>query len=276
MRLATIEHRGATHAARVEDDGLHLLDAPDVGSLLADPAWQEVARRGDQVVEGDAVRWLPVVPHPSKTVCVGLNYRSHILEMGRDLPEHPTLFAKFEESLIGPFDPIAIPAESAQMDWEAELAVVIGRTVRRADRAAAERAIAGFTVMNDVTARDWQFRTREWLQGKTFEGTTPLGPLLVTPDELPGGCAPAVEISCLVDGAAVQRANTSDLVFGPADLVSYVSTIVTLRPGDVIATGTPGGVGHAREPAVYLQPGQTLQTRIEGIGELRNATRAER
>jgi acylpyruvate hydrolase len=215
-----------------------------------------------------------VIPNPGKIVCVGLNYRNHILEMGRDLPEHPTLFAKFADALIGARDDIDLAPESDCVDWEAELAVVIGRTVRRADAQEAADAIAGFTVMNDVTMRDWQFRTKEWLQGKTFEGTTPLGPVLVTPDELEGGVAPALTMTCSVDGDVVQKADTSDLVFGPVDLVRYASTIMTLRPGDVIATGTPGGVGHARKPARYLADGDTLVTEIDGIGRLKNVARA--
>ena len=156
------------------------------------------------------------------------------------------------------------------MDWEAELVIVIGQTVRRADDAQAAAAIAGFTVMNDVTMRDWQFRTREWLQGKTFEGTTPLGPMLVTPDELPGGVRPSLSLTCTVDGETVQEADTSDLVFDPVTLVQYVSTIGTLRPGDVIATGTPGGVGHARTPPRYLSVGNVVVASIDGIGQLRN------
>ena len=160
------------------------------------------------------------------------------------------------------------------MDWEAELVVVIGHAVRRADEEQAVAAIAGFTVMNDVTMRDWQFRTREWLQGKTFEGTTPLGPVLVTPDELAGGVQPALTITCTVNGEMVQKADTSDLVFDPVTLVRYVSTIGTLRPGDIIATGTPGGVGHARTPPRYLSAGEMVVTEIDGIGQLMNMVSA--
>ena len=213
------------------------------------------------------------MPRPGKVLCVGLNYRSHILEMGRDLPEHPTLFATFAEALIGAGDDIALPPESDAVDWEAELAVVIGSPVRRADDEQAAAAIAGFTVMNDVSMRDWQFRTKEWLQGKTFEGTTPLGPVLVTPDELPGGVRPALPMTATLDGETVQKADTSDLVFDPVALVRYASTILTLQPGDVIATGTPGGVGHARTPPRYLTDGAVLVTEIAGIGRLRNTAR---
>ena len=172
-------------------------------------------------------------------------------------------------------DDIHLPAESAQVDWEAELAVVIGETVRRADAAGAARAIAGFTVLNDVTARDWQYRTKQWLQGKTFENTTPVGPVLVTPDELPGTVAPELTMVCSVDGELMQKADTSELVFPPVELVRYVSTVVTLRPGDVIATGTPGGVGHARKPPRYLGDGSRLVTEISGIGRLENTVRSE-
>src|SRR5690606_12110296 len=205
---------------------------------------------------------------------VGLNYRTHILEMGRELPEHPTLFAKFPEALVGPHDEIALDPQSQAVDWEAELAVVVGAPVRRATEAEAEAAIAGFAVLNDVTMRDWQYRTLQWLQGKTFEATTPFGPQLVTPDELPGGVRPALALTCAVDGETVQSANTSDLVFDPVALVGYVSRILTLGPGDVIATGPPGGVGHARTPARYLPDGAVLTTAIDGLGEQRNAARA--
>jgi acylpyruvate hydrolase len=154
--------------------------------------------------------------------------------MGRDLPEYPTLFAKYPEALIGAFDPLTLPAESDQVDREAELAVVVGRRVRHAGAAAASEAIAGYSIINDVTLRDWEYRTPEWLQGKTFEATTPFGPHLVTPDEI----APDAKISCLVDGEVVQDSTIADLLFGPVDLVRYISTILPLDPGDVIATGT--------------------------------------
>jgi acylpyruvate hydrolase len=270
MKFATIRTGdGRTRAVRIEADRLVGLGAPDVGTLLAQPQWRSAA-----AVDGPAydvgTELAPVVPHPGKIVCVGLNYRSHILEMGRDLPEHPTLFAKFTDALIGPTDDIALAPESDQVDWEAELVVVLGATVRRADEEAAVDAIAGFTVMNDVTMRDWQFRTREWLQGKTFEGTTPLGPVMVTPDELTGGVAPELMISTTVNGELMQKADTADLLFNPVDLVRYVSTMTTLRPGDVIATGTPAGVGHARTPQRFLSDGDLVVTEVSGIGRLEN------
>jgi acylpyruvate hydrolase len=157
---------------------------------------------------------------------------------------------------------------SKEADWEAELAVVVGRTVRDATPAQAREAIAGYTVLNDVSIRDYQWRTRQWLAGKTFEATTPAGPVLVTPDEVDH--ARDLRITCEVDGEVMQHSRTSDLVFRPEDIMSYVSEIITLDPGDLIATGTPGGVGAARDPQVFLRAGQTLRTAVEGIGELVN------
>lgn len=272
MKLTTLRTPAGTRAARVEGSSLVELDAPDVGTLLADPGWATRARADGP--RHTTAELAPVVPRPGKIFCVGLNYRTHILEMGRELPEFPTLFAKFPEALIGAGDPVALPPESAAVDWEAELAVVIGAPVRRATAEEATQAIAGFAVLNDVTMRDWQYRSVQWLQGKTFEATTPLGPWLVTPDELPGGVRPTLDLRCLVDGDVVQAANTGDLVFDPVALVEYISRIVTLQPGDVIATGTPGGVGHAHKPPRYLGEGSVLETEIEGLGSQRNVVRA--
>jgi len=264
MRLATIRTASGTSAVRIDGDLAIECGARDVGELLAAPDWRAKAGSADGPRHRTKdLSYEPVVPRPGKIICVGLNYRSHIIEMGRDLPEYPTLFAKYPEALIGAFDPLMLPAESDQVDWEVELAVVVGRRVRHADATAAAEAIAGYSIINDVTLRDWQFRTPEWLQGKTFEATAPFGPHLVTPDEL----APDAKISCLIDGEVVQDSTIADLLFGPVDLVGYISTILSLNPGDVIATGTMGGVGHARTPPRYLQSGETLVARIEGIGE---------
>ena len=275
MKLATLRTAEGTRAILVEGERYAELGARDVGAFLAQEDWraQAEAVRPERRLAGAGLA--PVVPRPGKILCVGLNYRNHILEMGRELPKYPTLFAKYPEALVGPADPIALPPESDAVDWEAELAVIIGATVRRASEAEAEAAIAGFSVLNDVTTRDWQYRTPMWLQGKTFEGTTPFGPYLVTPDELPGGTTPALALSCSVDGEQVQKAGTDDLVFNPVELVRYASTILTLRPGDVIATGTPGGVGHARKPPRYLSDGAVLVTEISGLGRLENVARDE-
>jgi acylpyruvate hydrolase len=267
MRLATIRTAGGTRAVRVDADRAVETGHADVGALLAEPDWRAVAEAADGPAHDRAgLDLAPVVPRPGKIICVGVNYAAHIAEMGRETPRYPTLFAKFPEALVGAHDDVVLPAASQAVDWEAELAVVIGRTVRHADEATAEAAIAGYTVLNDVTARDWQNRTLQWLQGKTFEATTPIGPELVTPDEAGSG----LDIACAVDGETVQSANTADLVFGPVATVAYVSTILTLRPGDVLALGTPGGVGHARTPPRYLSPGAVLSTTIAGLGECRN------
>jgi 2-keto-4-pentenoate hydratase/2-oxohepta-3-ene-1,7-dioic acid hydratase in catechol pathway len=274
LRLATIRIDGATRAVKADGDTLIDLGASDVGELLSHEGWADRARAATAAV---AAAWpaagavcASLVPRPSKVVCVGLNYRTHIQEMGRDLPEYPTLFAKFADALIGATDDIVRPAETGQFDWEAELAVIIGSPARHARGAAAEQAIAGFTILNDVTCRDWQFRTREWLQGKTWDSSTPVGPFLVTPDELPGGVRPALGVRLLVDGEVMQSDSTADLLFDPVALVEYVSTIVRLNPGDIIATGTPGGVGHARKPPRFLVGGETVVTEIEGLGRQEN------
>ncbi|KAF5998743.1 fumarylacetoacetate hydrolase family protein [Streptomyces sp. WAC00263] len=280
MKLATLRTDGTTRAVRLEGDVLVDLGAPDVGTLLGQDDWAEraaAATGGDATTYAlDGAEYAPVVPQPSKVVCVGLNYRNHIQEMGRDLPEHPTLFAKFADALIGAGDDILRPDETDQFDWEVELAVVVGKRVRRARGREAEQAIAGFTVLNDITCRDWQFRTREWLQGKMWDSSTPVGPYLVTPGELPGGVRPALDVRLTVDGEVMQSDTTADLLFDPVALVEYVSTIVRLNPGDIIATGTPGGVGHARNPGRYLLGGETVVAEIDGIGRLENRVVKER
>ncbi|WP_158852684.1 fumarylacetoacetate hydrolase family protein [Saccharothrix deserti] len=267
MKLATIRTGSGTAAVRVDDDGAVELGAVDLGAFLARPDWREAARQARGPRHGlDGLDYAPLVPNPEKVFCVGLNYRSHILEMGRELPQYPALFAKFARALVGAHDPVELPAGSDQVDWEAELGVVIGAEVRHATAEQAAAAIAGYTVVNDVTARDFQYRSVQWLQGKTFERSTPVGPWLVTTED---GAVPGA-ITCEVDGDTVQKADTSDLVFGPVELVAYISRIITLVPGDIIATGTPGGVGHARKPARYLTEGAELVTRVDGVGELRN------
>jgi 2-keto-4-pentenoate hydratase/2-oxohepta-3-ene-1,7-dioic acid hydratase in catechol pathway len=271
MKLATARIEGTTRAVRVDGDTLVDLGHSDLGELLAQADWKEAAASAAGHSHPAAgVELAPLVPRPSKVVCVGLNYKNHIQEMGRDLPVHPTLFSKFADTLVGATDDILRPDETEAFDWEVELAVVVGTQVRRATTEQAEAAIAGFTVLNDVTCRDWQFRTKEWLQGKNWEATTPVGPYLVTPDELPGGVRPTLDLRLLVDGEVMQADNTSDLLFDPVALVEYVSTMIRLNPGDLIATGTPGGVGHARKPQRYLLGGETVVAEVDRIGRLEN------
>jgi acylpyruvate hydrolase len=273
VKLATIRTNAATRAVRLDGDTAVELDAADVGDVLRRDGWREWAAAGAGPTHAlGGLDFAPLVTHPDKIVCVGLNYRTHILEMGHDLPDHPTLFAKYRAALIGAHDDIVLPTVSSSVDWEAELAVVIGASVRHASAAEADAAIAGYSVLNDVSVRDFQRRTSQFLQGKTFEASTPVGPWLVTADELPDLRR---EISCEVNGVEMQRANTGDVVFDAIAIVQYVSSIITLEPGDLIATGTPGGVGAARTPPVFLQPGDEVVTRIDGIGELRNTCRPE-
>lgn len=270
MRLATIRLDHATMAVRVDNEttGTVIDGYADLSQLLADPQWRTVAADavGDRVDLGSA-DYAPVVPRPGKIVCVGLNYRSHIAEMGRELPEYPTLFTKFAEALTGPYDDVVVPAYAAsQLDWEAELAVVIGSMARRVSAEDADRYIAGYSVINDYTMRDYQYRTLQWDQGKTFEATSGFGPFLDTDYQL------GSSIQTRLEGEVMQKATTDDLVFTPAQLIEYISHIVPLQPGDVIITGTTGGVGHARKPARYLQDGETVEVTIEGLGTVRNRT----
>ncbi|WTJ93041.1 fumarylacetoacetate hydrolase family protein [Streptomyces sp. NBC_01537] len=271
MRLATLRTGSGNRAARRDGESYVLLSHADVGALLnSGDGWFQAAAAtdGERIAVGDAA-FAPLVPHPNKIICLGLNYATHIKEMGRDTPRYPTLFAKYDGALIGANDPITLPRVSRTVDWEAELAFVIGRPARHATKDEALDFVAGYSILNDVTVREYQRRTREFLAGKTFEATTPLGPELVTADEF-GGKEPDLEIRCEVDGEVMQHSRTSDLLFGIADIVTYVSGIITLLPGDVICTGTPGGVGDGRDPKVYLKDGQTLRTVIEGLGETVN------
>jgi acylpyruvate hydrolase len=268
VRLATLRTATGTVAARAEGGELVELPYPDVVALLSDPGWRQAAAAAGGRRHPLAGADLDAPVRPAKVVCVGLNYRSHIEEMGRPWPEHPTLFAKFADTLTGPYGDIVVPSVSAEVDWEAELGVVVGRAARHASEAEAADCIAGYTVVNDVSMRDWQWRTTQWMAGKNFEASTPVGPFVVTGDELDD--AADLELRCDVDGVTVQQARTGDLLFSPAAIIAYVSRITTLRPGDLIATGTPGGVGAGREPKVFLRPGQLLETTVEGVGSCRN------
>ena len=301
MKLATFRQAdGTTRAGRIEGDEVVLLPLAGVGELLGSGAdWPERASQaGERVPLADA-EFGRLVSQPSKVFCVGRNYLAHIREGNPDaeLPRFPEIFIKFADSLTGAYEDIplpsgsgfaklreavdaaahaptvSVPLESDFVDWEAELVLVIGKAVRRASERAAEAAIAGFTVGNDVSVRDWQFHTSQWTQGKAWEAMSPVGPVLVTADEL--GVRPDLRIRCLVDDEVMQDSRTSDMLFGPVELVAYISRIVTLRPGDMVFTGTPSGVGLARRPQVYVRPGQVLTTEIDGIGKTVNAFVAE-
>lgn len=273
MNLATIRTRHGSRAARVDGGGcVAALPYPDVGALLADRSWQEVsASDGAPLGYFDEVDVAPVVPEPPKIICLGLNYRSRADELGVDAPDHPVFCAKFADALVGPRDDIVLPGASAQVDWEVELGVVVGEPLLQAGPAEAARAIAGYTVVNDVSMRDWQEGSQGWLRGKNFGASTPTGPVLVTPDELAhrDGIVD-VEIRLEVDGDVRQCARTTDLLFTPVDVLVFLSGIIPLRPGDLIATGTPAGAGVAQCPQTFLEPGQLVRSAAEGIGECVN------
>ncbi|MCW2288683.1 2-keto-4-pentenoate hydratase/2-oxohepta-3-ene-1,7-dioic acid hydratase in catechol pathway [Leucobacter luti] len=276
MHLGTIRTGdGDTRAAVREDSDWILLDAADVGALITDPQWRDRAKTAlanpatARVPERDAVLAAPI-QRPAKIVCCGLNYHDHIVETGRDIPEYPTLFAKFADTLTDPAADIVIDG-SAQVDWEAELVVVMGAPLRRGTREEAETAILGYTVANDISCRDWQARTLQWFQGKAWDGTTPIGPVVVTADTI--SPSTGLDITCEIDGEVVQRSTTRELVFDAATLAAYVSQFTELSPGDLILTGTPGGVGLGANPPRWLADGQVLTTTIEGIGTLQNTMR---
>jgi acylpyruvate hydrolase len=273
MRLATLATDDGSRAVVVREDGTVPVDGyPDVGALLRDPFGRDAARSAERdgaALPLDERSLLRPVLAPGAIVCVGLNYRSHIVEMGRELPSHPTLFGKLPRALTDPYADIALPRVSDKVDYEAELAVVIGAGGRDISREDAWSHVAGLTVFNDVTARDFQRRTLQWFAGKTFQASSPMGPWIVTPDEL--GDLSERELRLTVNGQERQRALLGDLVFDVAALIADVSTIVELEPGDVIATGTPGGVGEGS--GRFLASGDVVAAHIDGIGEIRNTFR---
>lgn len=243
----------------------------DVASFLGQPGWRRSAEQAvieeARVLESSEIAFAPLVTTARKIICCGLNYADHIAEMGRSLPEYPTLFVKFADSLCGADEDIRVRA-SDKVDWEAELAVMVGSPLYEADESEAAAAIAGYTVANDISMRDWQKRTSQWFQGKAFDATSPVGPVLVTADEF--GSEPSFDVSCFVNGERVQHGSTSTLVFSPAKLLSYISTFTRLRPGDLVLTGTPGGVGAGASPPRFLSDGDVVRTEISGLGSLEN------
>jgi acylpyruvate hydrolase len=284
MRVGTIEHSDGSAAIVMSDAGAHIVGDrhgriyADVGELLrAGPTGQDDAARalhGPAIEELDEARLLRPVLQPGAVVAVGLNYAGHIQEMGRELPTSPTLFSMLPRALTDPYADIALPrAAPGRVDYEGELGIVIGAGGRNLGRADAAEAIAGLTIVNDVTMRDYQRRSVQWFAGKTWERSTPLGPWVTSLDELD---LSSMELLVTVNGEQRQRALVADLVFDVLDLVCDVSRIVTLEPGDLIATGTPGGVADAADPPAYLRDGDVCEVAITGLGTLRNVFRAER
>lgn len=267
MKLLTFYAGPTTKAGRLEGESVVELPFNDVGAVLRSGAIDIVRRlAGSKHMLAD-LRLAPPVLVPSKIICVGQNYRGHIQEQGAQMPDYPTLFNKWPDTLTGPADNILLPAISSKCDWEVELAFYIGTKARHVDQDAAHRMIAGYTVLNDVSVRDWQWHTTQFLPGKNFEATTPVGPWMVTPDEID---PLDLTLQCTVNGQLMQRGCTDDLVFSPAAVVAYISAFTTLEPGDLIATGTPAGVGAFRKPPIFLRPGDRVTCAIEGIGELTN------
>jgi acylpyruvate hydrolase len=275
MRFASCRHHGRDFAAMIVDDvaiplaGVDELGPETLGALPAAAPRRDVAA----AIPLAELTLRPLIPRAGKIICVGLNYLAHVGETGREIPEYPVLFTKFAEALVGPSEPIMLPPESAQVDYEGELAVIIGTAGRRIAPADALRHVAGYAIANDVTMRDFQYKTHQWLQGKAWEASTPLGPWLVTPDE--AGDPGDLELRLSIGDRVLQEASTAQMMFDVPTLIGHISTFVTLRPGDVILTGTPGGVGFRREPQVFLQPGDTVRVEISGLGALENAVMAE-
>ncbi len=274
MRFASVLHDGQPHAVAIEGQtAIPLTDIAELGvhtpsELLRDPPLD----RGAAFALSDAtVR--PLIPRPGKVICVGLNYRAHIEETHRDESDYPVLFTKFATSLTGAYDTILCPPESGAVDYEGELAVVIGRPTRRIPTERALEAVAGYTVANDVTMRDYQYRTHQWLQGKAWDASTPLGPTLVSADEVPDPAA--LRLRTLVNGEVVQEATTDLMIFPVPTLISVISEFATLQPGDVILTGTPAGVGFRRDPQLLMGEGDVAVVEIDGIGRTENRFASE-
>jgi len=208
------------------------------------------------------------IDRPGKIICVGLNYRDHAEEQGTALPEAPLLFAKWQNTLVGPGDPIVIPPVVTKCDYEAELGVVIGAQVRDVSAENALEAVAGYVCVNDVSARDLQFADGQWTRGKSPDTSCPVGPALVSRDDIPD--PQTLPIRAILNGATVQESTTANMIFGVADVIAYVTRTITLEPGDLIATGTPAGVGAFRDPPLFMKPGDEITIEIDGIGSLTN------
>src|ERR1700754_4677045 len=283
MRIVHFEKAGVPGIAANDGSGWHGLMEREVGFPGALP--QLIAQGADLLRTGrdllaahaidlDAVRILPPVPRPPKILCVGLNYDDHLEESGLKKPVYPEIFVRFATSLIAHREPIRRPRESSALDYEAELAVVIGKPGRRISQEQALDHVAGYSLFNDATVRDFQLRTPQWTMGKNFDSTGSFGPWLVTPDSVPPG-ARGLRIQGRLNGRVLQDARTDQLIFSVPALIEMISVAVSLEPGDVIITGTPGGVGAARKPPVFMQPGDVFEVEIEGMGVLSNPVQDE-
>lgn len=283
MKLVTFVHNAGSRLGALTADGQSVVDLYSANSgipdsmlafLEAGESAMALARRAVQSPPASAliprgqVRLRAPVPRPGKIICIGLNYRDHAAESNQPVPEFPTVFAKYASCVIGPDEPIVIPRLTQQVDYEAELAFVIGTRARHVPVESALAHVAGYVPFHDVSARDYQMRTSQWTLGKTFDTFGPMGPALVTADEIPD--PQALDIRLTINGEVLQQSNTRELVFGVAQLVSILSGVMTLEPGDVVSTGTPSGVGAARNPKRWLRPGETVHIEISGLGTLSN------
>ena len=263
----------ATQAVRlpdITDVGAYLTLTPAKRQVIVQEALHAAQHDAQQIIDATSLRYETLIPYPSKVFCIGPNYRNHIAETGLELPDYPTVFAKYGQTLTSAFSEIAVPEVDHRMDYEGELAVIIGAPGKDITAANASDYIAGYAVSNDISLRGMQGRTDEWTQGKILEASTPVGPWMTTPEEFQSNA----QLTTLVNGEIRQRDSVDDLVFGVGDLLEYLSTLITLLPGDIIMTGTPGGVALAmrdengRRP--WLKPGDVVETRIEGLGAQRN------
>ncbi len=248
-------------------DVLGRADASSVRELLTEGLLAEAdSATGRDGIALDRVQMLAPIPDPDKIVCIGLNYRSHAEEAGIDPPQAPTFFAKFRNSLAASGATVPLPRASEKVDYEAEMAFVIGRRCKDVEERKALEYVAGYTLLNDLSARDLQFATPQWMPGKVFDGSAPCGPALVTADE--AGAHDAIEIALTLNGEVMQSASTNDLIFSVPALVAHLSRLMTLEPGDIVSTGTPSGVGSVREPRVWLKPGDELVVSSPTLGRL--------
>ncbi|WP_298493297.1 fumarylacetoacetate hydrolase family protein [uncultured Maritimibacter sp.] len=259
---------GTTDGTTVHDAGAELSGTyADLRAVLAAGAISELSGRGPQCAL-DEVTLLSPVPNPDKIICIGLNYMSHIKETGRDKPTYPSIFTRYPSSIVGHGTPLVRPKVSDKFDYEGELAVIIGKACRHVSTEAAQDVIAGYTCFNDGSIRDFQVHTTQFWPGKSFEASGAMGPWIATADEV--GDVTKQTLTTRINGNVEQQAGIDDLAITIPEMIAYLSQILTLQPGDVIATGTPGGVGRFREPQLYLEPGMTAEIEITGIGTLSN------
>ncbi len=256
---------GCTEAASGYPGALDALIAQGADAL----AQAAERMRLEPALDFSSVQLLPPVGKPGKIICVGLNYIDHSAESGFEQPEYPTLFSRFTTTLVAHDEPLEYPALSHTFDYEGELAVIIGKGGKNIARNEALSHVLGYSVFNDASVREYQFKSPQWMMGKNFDGTGAFGPYLVTADELPAG-ARGLRLETRLNGAVVQSANTQDMVFDVESLIVTISEVMTLEAGDVIVAGTPAGIGHAREPRLYMKPGDVCEVEIEGIGLLSN------